>query len=492
MTGDDSGSRQNDERPAEQAPRSVDDLVHTEHLVQTAAGSLSYQAAAGRIVLREEVHEDGTFRGHQAKADLFVTSYVKLDERSQDRPVVFAFNGGPGSSSAWLHLGLLGPRRVRMGDAGALAPPPYGIVDNAETLLAHADLVFIDPVSTGYSRVVEGGKPGDFHGYQADLEAVGEVIRLWTSRNGRWLSPKYLVGESYGTLRASALAEHLQTRYGLYLNGLGLVSTVLDIGTIDFNEGDVDLASALFLPTYACYASYHGLLGDRPFEQVRAEAEAFAAEEYPRALAAGHRLSAEERASAIARLAALTGLSEQWLDQTDMRIEAHRFFAQLLRDRGQVVGRLDGRFTGWDPDGARERPETDPSYSAIHGPYAAALNHYVRDELGYESDLPYEVLTGRVMPWSFRDFEGRHVSVADRLAQAIRTNPHLRVQIACGYFDGATPYFAVEHSIAHLALPPELRDNLELRYYEAGHMMYVHEPSRVAQSRHLTEFITGG
>jgi carboxypeptidase C (cathepsin A) len=466
----------------------VDDLVTTRHVLATATGELRYTARAGRIVLREEVHEDDRFKGHQPKAELFVVSYTLDDADPLTRPVTYAFNGGPGSSSVWLHLGLLGPRRVVMGDAGSLTPPPYGITDNEETLLRESDLVFIDPVSTGYSRVAEGGKPADYHGFKRDLEAVAEVIRLWTSRNGRWLSPKYLAGESYGTMRASALAGHLEQRYGMFLNGLMLISTVIDMGTVRFTEGN-DLAYALYLPTYAAIAHYHGAHGDRPLADVRAEAEQLAARDYPYALARGDRLPDDERADIVARVARITGLSEDYVDRVRLRIEHHRFFRELLRDRRMVVGRLDGRFTGWDADDAGERPSYDPSYAAIHGPYAAALNHYVRAELEYRSDLPYEILTDRVHPWSYAEFEGRHVSVAASLAEAIRHDPHLRVYVACGYHDGATPYFAAEHAVAHLPLPAELRDNITLDYYEAGHMMYVHEPSRVRQSAALADFV---
>src|SRR4051812_48516871 len=290
-----------------------------------------------------------------------LTSYT-LDGVPPDsrRPVTFAFNGGPGSSSIWLHLGLLGPRRVVSGDAGDLAAPPYGLVDNAETLLQHSDLVFIDPVSTGYSRTVEGENPGDYHGFTRDLESVGEVIRLWTSRNGRWMSPKFLAGESYGTLRAAGLAEHLQSRYGMYLNGLMLISSVLDFTTLDFNENN-DVAYALFLPTYAAIAHYHGLHGDRPLDEVLADAEEFASRDYPWALARGHRLTADERAATVTRLAALTGLSEDFVDRVDLRVEHIRFFTELLRSERRIVGRLDGRFTSWDADYGQEQMSEDAS-----------------------------------------------------------------------------------------------------------------------------------
>jgi carboxypeptidase C (cathepsin A) len=477
--------------PAKVEPERVpaDDLKSTQHVLTIGRRKLKYSATTGRIVLRQEVLTDGAFNGHRAIAEVFLTAYTLDDADATKRPVTFAFNGGPGSSSIWLHLGLLGPRRVVSGDAGELAPPPYGLVDNAETLLQHSDLVFIDPVSTGYSRTVEGEKPGEYHGFTRDLESVGEVIRLWTSRNGRWMSPKFLAGESYGTTRAAGLASHLQERYGMYLNGVMLISSVLEFGTIRFTPGN-DLPYALFLPSYAAIAHYHGANRDRTLEEVLADAEEFAAGIYPKALAQGNRLAAEERSAVITRLASLTGLSEDYVDRVDLRIEHVRFFTELLRERRQVVGRLDGRFTGWDPDAGREHFAEDPSLSAIMGPYTAALNHYVRAELEYLNDLPYEVISGTVnSDWSYKEFENRQVTVADKLAAAMRSNPHLKVHVASGHYDGATPYFATEHTLARLQIPDELRPNIETAYYEAGHMMYVHEPSRVQQSADLAAFV---
>ena len=475
--------------PAGEPAAPEDDLVQTRHTLATAAGELSYTATAGRVVLREQVIEDGNFKGLKPKAEMFLVAYTLDGADPATRPVTFAFNGGPGSSSVWLHLGVLGPRRVLMGDAGALAPPPFGIGDNAETLLAHSDLVFIDPVSTGYSRVVDGGPSAEYHGFQRDLESVAELIRLWTSRNQRWLSPKYLAGESYGTLRASALAAYLQRQFGFYCNGIMLISSVIDMGTIRFTEGN-DQPYALFLPTYAAMAHYHGLHGDRPLRDVLDEAAALADGPYPLGLTRGNRFPAAERDELIRQVAAVTGLSEDYVRRVNLRVEHQRFFRELLRHRGQVIGRLDGRFTGWERDDGGERPSADPSSVAIAGPYSAALNHYVRAELGYESDLPYEVLTGRVQPWSYAEFEGRHVTVSSMLGEAMRHNPHLRVYVACGYFDGATPFAAAEHAFAHLEIPDELRSNISFAYFEAGHMMYVHEPSRLRQSADLAEFVT--
>jgi len=467
----------------------TDDVVSTKHQLRVGRRTLDYTATAGRVVLRDEVYEDGTFVGFRAKAEISLTSYV-VDSGDPTRPVTFAFNGGPGSSSVWLHLGLLGPRRVLMGDAGALLPPPYGLADNHESLLAVSDLVFIDPVSTGYSRAVEGSKPEPFHGYQGDIESVAELIRIWTSRNKRWMSPKFLAGESYGTLRGAALVERLQERHAMYVNGLILISSVLDLSSIDFENQRNDRAHALYLPTYAAIAHYHGKLGRKTLKTVVAEAEEYAAREYPWVLSRGDRLTAKERASAVRRLASLTGLAEDYVDRADLRIEHIRFFGELLRDDRRVAGRLDGRFSGPARSALAEEMDADPSMDAIRGPYAAAFNHYVRDELGYESDLPYEQLTARVQPWSFKDFEGRPIDVTPQLERAMRTNPHLQVHVAYGYYDGATPHFAAEDVIAHLRIPDELRANIEHRYYEAGHMMYVHEPSRLQQSKDLAAFVT--
>jgi carboxypeptidase C (cathepsin A) len=472
-------------------PKPVDDLVTTRHTLTIDGQELHYTATTGRIVLRQEVLTDGKFDGLKPKAEVFLTAYTLDDADAADRPVTFAFNGGPGSSSIWLHLGLLGPRRVVSGDAGALAPPPYSLVDNAETLLRHSDLVFIDPVSTGYSRAVEGEKPGEYHGFTRDLESVGEVIRLWTSRNGRWMSPKFLAGESYGTTRAAGLAAHLQERYGMYLNGVMLLSVVLEFGTLDFTPGN-DLPYTLFLPSYAAIAHYHGMVPDRSLDEVLAEAERFAAGRYPNALAQGNRIPADYRAEVVTRLAELTGLSEDYIDRVNLRIEHGRFFVELLRSRRQVVGRLDGRFTGWDADAGGERQGNDPSFSAIIGPYSAALNHYVRVELDYHNDLPYEILNfDAARNWSWKEFEGQQITVAEKLAEAMRINPHLKVHVASGRYDGATPYFATENTLARLQIPAELVGNIETKYYAAGHMMYVHDESRVQQSADLAAFIQG-
>ena len=478
-----------DDRGATTPPSPTDDLVSTTHSLTVKRRKLNYTATTGRIVLRKEVITDGKFDGHLPKAEVFLTAYTLDGADPAARPVTFAFNGGPGSSSIWLHLGLLGPRRAVSGDVGDLMPPPYDLVNNTQTLLTHSDLVFIDPVSTGYSRAVTGEKPGDYHSYQGDIESIGEVIRLWTSRNGRWMSPKFLAGESYGTTRAGGLAQYLQSRYSMYLNGLMLISAALDFSTLCFGEGN-DLPYNVYLPTYAAIANYHGLHGDRPLAEVLASAEQYAERDYPWVLSRGNRLTAQQRADAVSTIATLTGLSEDYVDRVNLRIEHMRFFTELLRHRRLVVGRLDGRFTGWDPDAAREQFVDDPSSAAIMGAYAAALNHYLHAELDYTNDLPYEVLSlSTNSAWSYKEFENSHVTVTDKLAEAMRANPHMKVHIGSGYFDAATPYYGTEHALAHLAIPDELRGNISVAYYQAGHMMYVHEPSRLQQSKDLADFV---
>lgn len=489
-TGDESDNAAPDSKYSgrQHPPEPTDDVVSTQHTLTTAAGELAYTATAGRIVLKQEVLTDGTFDGHQAKVEMFVVSYVADGVDPATRPVTFTFNGGPGSSSVWLHLGLLGPQRVLAGDAGDPVPPPYRLVENAESLLAHSDLVFIDPMSTGYTRPVSGGKPGDYHGFSADRDAVAEMIRLWTTRNNRWLSPKFLAGESYGTLRAAALAGHLSERFGMTLNGLMLVSTVLDMGSIVFSDGN-DVPFVGYLPTYAALAHFHGLHGDRELQEVIGEARELAERDYPWALARGSRLTDEQRSDMVARVAAVTGLSPDYVDRANLRLEHQRFFAELLRGKGLIIGRLDGRFTGTPPQRNAEKIPTDVSYLAFQAPYTAAANHYLRSDLGYASDLPYEILTDRVHPWSYTEFQGRGVSVVDDLDTAMRANLFLKVHVSLGYYDGATPFAAAENVFASMDLPDALRDNISYSYYSAGHMMYLHEESRVQQSRDLADFI---
>ncbi|MBS1249323.1 MAG: hypothetical protein MAG431_00899 [Chloroflexi bacterium] len=440
------------------------------------------------MILKEEDEESGEV----AKASVFFIAYTKKDgEERGTRPITFSFNGGPGSSSVWLHLGVLGPRRVEMGDAGNLLPPPYRLVNNEFSLLDETDLVFIDPVSTGYSRPVPGEEAEQFHGVEKDVKSVGEFIRLYTTRYKRWTSPKFLIGESYGTTRAAALSGFLQERHGMYLNGIMLISTVLNFQSGRFDTGN-DLPPILFLPTYTATAWYHKRLPDDLQNDLRKtldEVEDFALNEYTLALMKGATLPDEERQKIIEKLARYTGLSREYVERTNLRVNIFRFVKELLRDERRTVGRLDSRFTGVDHDAAGEGFEFDPSYAAIQGPYTATLNDYVRRDLEFENDLPYEILTSLYEKWSYGKFKNQYVNVAETLRKAITQNPFLKVFVANGYYDLATPYFATEHTFNHLGLDPSLRENISMAYYEAGHMMYVHEPSLAQLKKDLAEFV---
>jgi len=456
----------------------------TSGTVRIGGADIKYTATAATVNLKKE---DGTPR-----ASIFYIAYTRDDGGDPSRrPLTFTFNGGPGSSSVWLHLGAFGPRRVSMGDVGSLAPPPYRMVSNENSILDVTDLVFIDPVTTGYSRAVPGDTARQFHGIQEDLESVGEFIRLWTTRNERWASPKFLAGESYGTTRAAGLSGLLQTRHGMFLNGVVLVSSILNFQTARFDIGN-DLPFLLFLPTYTATAWYHKKLpADLQASLPKAldEARRFGAAEYTLALSEGDRLSGAQRAQIVQKLARLTGLSPAYLEETNLRINIARFCKELLRSDRRTVGRLDSRFQGMDLDAAGERTEFDPSYAAIQGPYSTALNDYVRRELKFESDLPYEILTGRVQPWNYEPYENRYVNVAETLRSAMTQNRDLKVYIANGYYDLATPFFATEYTFNHLQLDPSLRDHISMSYFEAGHMMYIHPPSHAKLRQDVTAFI---
>lgn len=506
------------ETPKTETPKAApqDQLVVTKHTMTLNGETIAYTVTAGTLVLKQESEKEGASEGEKPKAAVFFIAYTRDIETAEGvgtgvdtepgsvstpgsastpntRPITFSFNGGPGSSSVWLHLGVLGPRRAALTDIGALPPPPYQLVENEFSLLDTTDLVFIDPVGTGYSRAVQGEKDKEFHNLKKDIESVGDFIRLYTTRYGRWLSPKFLIGESYGTTRAAGLSGYLQERHGLYLNGIMLVSSILDFGTADFQPGN-DLPYLLFLPTYAATAWYHQTLEpalQADLQKTLREVEAFALNEYARALLQGDALSAAERAQIVEKLARYTGLTPAYIERANLRVEILHFTKELLRAQRRTVGRLDSRFTGIDHDQNGAVIENDPSYSNITGPYTAALYDYVRRELKFESDLPYEILSFKVnQQWSFDEHTNRYVNVAETLRGALNVNPHLKIFVANGYYDLATPYFATAYTFNHLALDPSLRGNIAMTYYEAGHMMYIHLPSLGKLKQDLTEFIS--
>ncbi|MBU6399180.1 MAG: peptidase S10, partial [Verrucomicrobia bacterium] len=370
-------------------------------------------------------------------------------------------------------------------------PPPYRLENNEDSLLDATDLVFIDPVSTGYSRPAPGEDARQFHGVQEDIRSVGDFIRLYTSRYKRWGSPKFLIGESYGTTRAAGLSGYLQDRYGMYLNGVMLVSSVLNFETLSFSPGN-DLPYVLFLPTYTAAAWYHHKLAPDLESDLRAtlgQAEAFALGDYQRALMQGAALSPADHARILRQLTRLTGLSTNYLEHARLRIQISRFTKELLRDQERVIGRYDSRYTGPDRDAVGEAAEYDPSYTAVQGAFTATMNDYVRTRLKYESDLPYEILTGKVMPWNYDEYQNRYVDVAQTLSQAMIQNSYLKVFVANGYFDLATPFLATRYTFDHLRLDPVARQRLSMGYYEAGHMMYLHKSSRIRLKQDLARFI---
>ncbi|MSP14150.1 MAG: peptidase S10 [Chloroflexi bacterium] len=479
---------------AESKPTPTDKLVSTHHSITLGGEEIQYTVTTGTMILKEESEKEGESEGEKAKASFFFIAYTRDGGADKtQRPVTFSFNGGPGSSSVWLHLGVLGPRRVQMDDIGNLPPPPYRLVDNTYSLLDVTDLVFIDPVSTGFSRPITGEKAKEFHGFKKDIESVGDFIRLYTTRYQRWTSPKFLIGESYGTTRAAGLSEYLQDRHGMYLNGIILVSSILDFLTARFDQGN-DLPYILFLPTYTATAWYHGRLRADLQQDLRStlnEVQRFALGEYAYALMKGASLSENERARIVEQLAQYTGLSAAYIERTNLRIEIFRFTKELLRDERRTVGRLDSRFKGIDRDAAGEIHEYDPSLTNIMGPYTATFNDYVRSELNFESDLPYETLNPRVWPWSYAQHENQYVNVAEALRKAMTINPYLKVFVANGYYDLATPYFATNYTFNHLGLDPSLQRNITMAYYEAGHMMYIHLPSLVQLKQDLAGFVQG-
>lgn len=470
---------------APKPPAMEDKTSKTEHTISVNGQTLKYTAVAGTLVLRKE---DGT-----PTASIFYTAYTKDDVADlTKRPLTFAFNGGPGSASVWLHLGSLGPKRVVMDAEGQPLPPPYRFADNPYTLLDQTDLVFIDPVSTGYSRAPTEAEAKNFHGLTGDVDSVGEFIRLYTSRNGRWDSPKFLAGESYGTTRAAALSGHLQDELGINLNGIVLMSSVLNFATIREDAGN-DLPYNLYIPTFTAAAWYHKKL-PKDLESAGLlkaveESKRFASGPYTLALFKGDSISAEERAATVKNLARLTGLSPQFIEECNLRVSPDRFRKELLRDQRRTIGRYDSRLEGVDRDAAGSRPDYDASYASVQGAFTAAWNQYVHSELKYESDLPYEVLTDKVQPWSFREYENRYVNVAETLRESMTQNAALRVFVANGYYDLATPFLATEYTFNHMLLDPKLRDHVSMGFYEAGHMMYTQLKSLEKLKQDITKFI---
>ncbi|WP_129791804.1 S10 family peptidase [Sphingosinicella sp. CPCC 101087] len=453
----------------------------TRHSGTFGGQRISYTATTGETFLRAE---DGTPR-----ASIFSVSYVR-EPRDSSRPVTFLFNGGPGSGSVWLHMGAFGPRRVAIPSDGTDdGAPPYPIVDNPESLLDVTDIVFIDPVGTGFSHALGETDPTDYWGVTKDARSIAQFIRLWLNENDRWNSPKYLGGESYGTTRTAAVLNQLEGAYNdVSLNGIILISTVLDLGAGADTPGN-EMTHILNLPSMAATALYHGKAQAPSVEQFVEEARRFATGPYAHALLQGAALGAEERASVRSELARFTGLSETYLEQADLRVTPSRFYKELLRDRGVTIGRLDSRYTGRDYDNAGETPDNDPSFFGIDAGYTAAINQHVREVLEFRTDRSY-VTIGSVGPWDWRLGGGRdndvYVNVAPYIGRALRENSGLRVFVGQGYYDFATPFFAAEYALSRTGIP---QDRIHWEYYGSGHMMYVRDEDRVKLSEDVRAFI---
>ena len=451
--------------------------------------SIKYQVQAGDTFIKD--------KDNNPSASIFSIAYTRTDVKNvADRPLLFVFNGGPGSSSVWLHMGIFGPKRVKLpSDAERVGAAPYSLEHNPLSILDMADLVFIDPVGTGYSKPLPGHKGKAFWGVKEDAQALAKFIRLYITKNNRWNSPKYLAGESYGTTRAGALVKELQEGWGsVDLNGVLLISSVLDFQTADFTPGN-DLPHVTFLPTYAATAWYHNQLPNKQnwlnLEAFLKDVRQFALNDYATALLKGSLLSKAEQQKVVDKLHQFTGLKQQYIQQANLRVDDFLFMKELLRDQGKVVGRLDSRYLGEDESIIRDRSEADPSSYAIDGAYTALVNQYFRNQLGIQREERYQILSAEV----FRNWNWLYASsprsqgfinVTPFVAKAMRQNKDFRVFVGNGYYDLATPFFATEHSMHHHGID---NSRVTMKYYEAGHMMYIHQPSFEALARDVRAFL---
>lgn len=474
-----------------QAPRAAaptereDPPVVTKHSIRAGSRTLNYTTTTGFMPIRNAV-------SGETEARIFYMAYT-LDNAPAGRPLMFSFNGGPGSASVWLHLGALGPRRVKMLDDGMMPPPPYEMEDNASTWLTETDLVFIDPVGTGYSRAARPDLASKFFGVNGDIESVGEFIRMYLGRNERWTAPLFLVGESYGTTRASGLSNWLFD-HGIALNGIALVSTVMNFQTIRFANNN-DMPLVFIFPSYAVTAWYHKRLSpamqSKSVEQIAEEARAFAANEYMPAMLRIDRLTPAERVALAAKFSSFTGLSPDFVERNDFRVDLGEFNKELLREQRRTTGRLDSRFKGIDRDAAGAGPDSDPSMNAIRPPYTAVFNAYVRGELGFKSDVEYYILGGGITsPWNWNT-NNAYADTSITLKDAMGKNPYMKVWLSQGYYDMATPFYAAEYTVSAMNLDQSLRRNVSITYYEAGHMMYIDVRSLRKFHADVSAFIAG-
>ena len=457
----------------------VDEHIAVSHgIVATAhAGTVAYTATAGTLTIRDD--------DAKPTASVFYTAYTADGANRRTRPVTFLYNGGPGSATIWLRMGSFGPLRVASDKPEYVPPPPYTLAPNPYTLLDRTDLVFIDAVGAGWSRPL-GDKTGkDFNGVDQDADAFARAILRYVTKEGRWNSPKVIFGESYGTLRSGVLAAQLEAR-GLSLNGVVLLSSILNYGV---EQPGYDQNAITFLPSYAATAWYHNRVANRPADigTFVAQARAFATGPYAAALAKGSAVGDAEMDAVARQMAALTGLSVEYLKRAKLRVELEQFQAELMRDERVAVGRLDSRYTMPVADANAQSPDDDPAWAAISGAYVATFHDYVTRTLGYHTDMPYLVsarAAGWNWDWSHRAPGDRYpqtaADTAIDLASTLRRNPYLRVLALNGYYDMATPFFGPEYDVSHMLLDPAQRRNIEFKYYESGHMVYVN-PAELAR-----------
>jgi carboxypeptidase C (cathepsin A) len=458
--------------------------VVTHHQTTVDGKLLKYTATTGRLPIKRG---DG-----KIEAEMFFVAYTLDNQDVNKRPLTFAFNGGPGSATVWLHMGALGPRRVEMQPAGFMPPPPYRATDNQYTALPQTDLVLVDAIGTGFSRAAGPEESKKFLSVTGDIKGFGEFIRTYITRYDRWPSPLFIVGESYGTTRAAGVSGYLADN-GISFNGITLLSSALDFQTLEFTKAN-DLPYILILPSYTMIAAYHKKLSPdlmQDLAKTRGDVEHWAMNEYAQALAKGDAISAQERQSTIDQMSRYTGLKKDFLDQANLRVDVAQLTHNLLLDQKLRVGRLDGRFTGIDPNGLLDTPFYDPGMSETLPPYSSVFNNYVRSELGYKTDMPYRVFAfgAEDFKWEWGSAEKGFPDTATGLREAMAKNPYMRVLVMEGYYDLATPYFAANYVMGHLDLPESLRKNLSFATYESGHMVYVDTQSLAKFSRDLSDFI---
>src|SRR5215475_3830436 len=485
--------KEKENKPAEAAPGPPpkEESSVTEHSTKIGGQAIAYKATASTTLLKNEKGEP--------TALLYSTAYTRTDTKDlNQRPLAFLYNGGPGSASIWVHMGAYGPRRVASVDVNGGIAPPYKIVDNTDSLLDRADLVFIDPIGTGFSHAVGKAQDKDFWGVDQDVKSLAQFIHNYVSRNNRWNSPKFLIGESYGTFRSAALGNYLQSHQGIYINGIVLMSSVLNLGTISFNPGE-DMTYVFYLPSYAATAWYQKALKEQPgnLEPFLDEARKFATTDYAAALMKGDKLNDGERSETAKKLSRFTGLSEDYLIRANLRVNLPQFMKELQRSKGMTIGRFDSRFAGATYDMLGEYAEYDPQDAFTTGAFVAALNSYIREELKFGQDKVYAPGSdeaGNNWDWKHRGpgenfgFPGSP-NVEGDLIQALLTNPHLQVEVENGLYDLATPFFGSEYTMDHLLLPEKLRGNIRLQYYGAGHMMYLRDEDRAKLKNNVASFI---